>query len=96
MAFTVESGIPVPARKGGRAGGSKYPFATMEIGQSFLVDSETKIGTIRSAVGAFTKTHKGYRFAIRQTDDGVRVWRVALKAEGEVTPEAEGDDDGDE
>jgi hypothetical protein len=89
MTFTVESGIPVPARKGGRAGGSKYPFATMEIGQSFLVDSETKIGTIRSAVGAFTKTHKGYRFAIRQTDEGVRVWRVALKVQAQDTEDGE-------
>lgn len=41
--FAVESGVPIPEAKrgggGGRKGprGSKYPFATMENGQSFFV-----------------------------------------------------------
>lgn len=77
--FVLENDVPLMGRKGGgRSGTSKYPFASMEPGQSFLVGEEVKAGTIRSAIGAFMKTHKeeGYKFAVRQTEDGLRVWRV--------------------
>lgn len=76
MTFTIESDIPVPKRTGGRAGGSKYPFAQMQIGQSFLVGSDVKVTTVRSAIGAFTKNHPDFKFAVRSTEAGVRVWRV--------------------
>lgn len=82
MAFTLESGIPVPkATRAGRSG-SKYPFAQMEVGESFLVGLNAKgeplsQGTVRSALGAFSKRNPNSgKFAVRDTDQGVRVWRT--------------------
>ena len=76
MSFTIETNVPVPSRKGGRSG-SKYPFAQMDVGHSFLVGSDVKVGTIRSAVGAFTKDNKDFKFMVRTVPEGIRVWRVA-------------------
>ncbi len=76
MTFTIETNIPVPSRKGGRSG-SKYPFAQMDVGHSFLVGSDVKATTIRSAVGAFTKDNKDFKFVVRAVPEGIRVWRVA-------------------
>lgn len=74
--FVLETGVPLTSRAGGgRAGTSKYPFAQMEVGQSFLA-TDAKAGTLRSAIGAFMKGHEGYKFAVRETEEGVRVWRV--------------------
>ena len=79
VGFVIEDDVSlVPSRAGGgRAGQSKYPFAQMEVGQSFLAGA-VKAGTIRSAIGAWMKAHKdeGFKFAVRETDAGVRVWRV--------------------
>jgi hypothetical protein len=82
MTFVIETGVEIPGRKGGRQG-SKYPFAQMSVGQSFLVGSDVKVSTIRSAIGAFSKDKPEYKFAVRDTPEGVRVWRVEAKADGE-------------
>ena len=76
MSYTIESGIPMPKRTAGRSG-SKYPFADMEVGESFAVPGDVKAATIRSAVGAFAKRNPEVgKFAVRGTDDGLRVWRT--------------------
>ena len=75
--FQLETGIPVPPRASfGSVRGSKYPFADMEVGESFLVPEDVKLTTIRSAIGAFNKNNKTVKFAVRNTDTGVRVWRT--------------------
>jgi hypothetical protein len=74
--YQLEVGVPIPRRARGRSG-SKYPFHEMEVGQSFLADAETKASTLRSAVGAYLKRSDAVgKFAVRVTDDGVRVWRI--------------------
>ena len=76
--FEIEDDVPLTGAKGrGRVGQSKYPFAQMEKGQSFLA-GDVKVGTIRSAIGAFMKAHKdeGFKFSVRETEAGVRVWRT--------------------
>lgn len=80
MNFVIESGVPVPKRQGGRTG-SKYPFAHLNPGESFLVphgeDKQVGAGTVRSAAGAFSKRNPGAgKFIIRAVDGGVRVWRA--------------------
>jgi hypothetical protein len=76
MTFQIETGVPVPARASGRRGG-KYPFADMDVGDSFLVEGEVKPATVRSAVGAFAKRNPDFgKFAVRATEDGLRVWRT--------------------
>jgi hypothetical protein len=77
MSFILETDVPLPKRAGGGRTGSKYPFAQMEVGHSFVVSDGVKIGTVRSAIGAFSKRYSDAgKFAVRQVEDGVRVWRT--------------------
>lgn len=78
MTFVLETGIEIPKRTvPGRRTGSKYPFAQMEVGQSFLMSADVKAQTIRSAIGAFSKRYSDAgKFAVRNTDQGLRVWRT--------------------
>lgn len=80
MTFIIEEDVPMPKRQGGRTG-SKYPFALLEPGQSFMVsdetDKEANVGTLRSALGAFNKRNPDSgKFSVRKVEGGVRVWRV--------------------
>ncbi len=77
MTFQLEVGVPVPPRKRTGRSGSKYPFAVMEVGHSFLVPTDIKAATVRSAIGAFRKRNPdGGKFSLRVTDEGTRVWRT--------------------
>lgn len=79
MTFVIEDGVPLSTKRatGGGRRGSKYPFAVMQPGQSFLVPEDVKPATVRSAVGAFNKRNQGEgKFAVRVTAEGTRVWRV--------------------
>ena len=58
----------------------KYPFARMEVGDSFFVEwpktgKEKFLATARSLISRFGRTY-GMRFATRALDEGVRVWRI--------------------
>jgi len=63
----IDKGIPFP---------SKYPFATMQVGDSFLVP----LGTSRFAVGQSAKRYgekHGMKFTVRQVADKTfRCWRI--------------------
>lgn len=76
MSYTIETSVPLPARRGGRPAGAKYPLEQMDVGHSFLVASEVKPATVRSALGNFSKNNPAYKFTMRAVDGGVRVWRV--------------------
>ena len=80
MTFQIEFDVPLPVRTapGGRRG-SKYPFAEMDVGASFLVPGDVKAQTIRSATAAYAKRagDDSLKFSVRAVSDGVRVWRVA-------------------
>lgn len=74
--YVIEKNIPVPP-----GNHSKYPFAKMEVGDSFLVKSEGKepknlISSIRQASYNCTKK-SGMKFRARIEGENVRVWRVA-------------------
>lgn len=71
----VESNITIPAANGGGRGG-KYPWAQMQVGDSFLV-AQAKIATICNAVSSRKKHNHPERYTARTVDGGVRVWRVA-------------------
>lgn len=72
--FTIEKGVPF---KDGRADGrpTKYPWAEMEVGDSFVVYDASR--NAMSATGRYhtRKTGKVYRASTE--DDHVRVWRVS-------------------
>lgn len=77
MTFQLETGYPVPPRSSfGTTRASKYPFAIMEVGDSFVVPSSVKPETVRSALGAFAKKNKDKKFAVRVVDGKTRVWRI--------------------
>jgi len=73
--FTVEDGVTIPdKRQPGRP--SKYPFDTMEIGQSFFAP-----GIKDRKVGNAARHYRPKRFRCRTMVEngirGTRCWRVA-------------------
>ena len=71
--FEIERGVPAPVS--GRY--SKYPFAGMQVGDSFFVPDGTskKRSSIHSMCHQYGKKH-GMKFQARRVDGGMRVWRV--------------------
>jgi hypothetical protein len=72
--YEIEKGIPVPIDGEMRA--RKYPFATMEIGDSFYVGSEKTLAVVQSATYAAQKALQR-SFRARREGEGTRVWRIA-------------------
>lgn len=77
----IDRDIPIPESRthGGRRGASggatgKYPWAEMEVGDSFLVKNvrQQHMGQLASAAGA----RLGRKFSTRTVENGVRVWRI--------------------
>jgi len=71
--FKVEKDIPIPEIKE-RA--SKYPFAQMEVGDSFLVKDKRIKQNVESMMYYHSKKWNK-RFTLRTVSEGVRVWRVS-------------------
>lgn len=67
----VEKNVPIPAGADGKAGAPrKYPFGTMEVGDSFIVASG-KVNLHSCA------TKAGIKITQRKQEDGTyRIWRV--------------------
>ncbi len=71
--FTIEKGIPVPKMTGaGRK--TKYPFESMQVGDSFFVKDGT-VKTLSRSCGTYGKRLER-KFTSRTVDGGARVWRV--------------------
>lgn len=70
MKYQIESGVPMPIN----LRNVKYPFKTMEIGDSFIIDNvNAKI--IHNAAYAFGKRNNK-KFTVRTNDGTARIWRV--------------------
>lgn len=54
----------------------KYPFNTMDVGDSFYVQPGLDFTKIRQAAFAWGKINKR-KFSTRKDGDGYRVWRTA-------------------
>ena len=71
--YQIEKGIPAPEKYGvGRP--SRYPFADMEVGDSFFVP-DAPANRLACAATWATKRYNR-RFITRVVEHGVRVWRV--------------------
>ena len=68
----IDKGLPVPS--GSRGANSKYPFADLEIGDSFFVNVKQQL--FCSAVAGYAKRHNK-KFTTRSENGGTRVWRIA-------------------
>lgn len=64
----IEKGVPIPDRRG------KYPWADMDVGDSFFVATD-KVENFRRNV--YGKNRNGKKFTARAEGNGVRVWRTA-------------------
>lgn len=71
MAVEIDKGIPIPPRTFGRP--AVYPFATMEVGDSFLYRGGMTTGCTAASVNG---KRLGRKFVTRKTPDGIRIWRV--------------------
>ena len=77
--FKIEKGVPMPLGAGSGPGfPRKYPFAEMEVGDSFFAPGITS----RNIAGCFSHASKsGRKFCLRTLTEngvtGVRVWRIA-------------------
>jgi hypothetical protein len=70
--LTIDKNIPMPEWLMGR--NAKYPFAHMEVGDSFFIPGKTAYA-IGGAVHNASKRTK-YKFVSRTMDGGARVWRI--------------------
>lgn len=66
----IDKDIPMPQHLSRNV---KYPFGTLEIGDSFLVNESRRL--VSSAACAFGKNHNK-KFTVRTTPEGMRCWRV--------------------
>lgn len=74
----IEKNVPMPVNAAGsktsRGRKCKYPFADMEVGDSFeVLDGAYVVG---SAAGAYGRRHN-MKFTYRVVNGVARVWRVA-------------------
>jgi len=71
----VEKDIEMPVI---RITASKYPYAEMGIGDSFMVTSE-RISMINTMCGINKKKGEelGMKFIAKRVEGGVRVWRIS-------------------
>jgi hypothetical protein len=73
--YKVEKGIPLPKHKG-MGCPRKYPFATMQPGDSFAVTGKKEFLRARAAASVHKKSFPGWFYAARATDTGGRIWRI--------------------
>jgi hypothetical protein len=70
----IDKGAPMP--KGVRTVENyKYPWAEMEVGDSFLAPKHLKY--FKNLVSHPNKRYAPRRFTARKTPEGYRIWRVA-------------------
>lgn len=67
----IESGIEMPSK-------SEYPFAQMEVKESFFVPEQTNTRSLTMAINTFgKKVDAEKKFEAHVVEGGVRVWRIA-------------------
>jgi len=77
--FQIEKGIEIPVLT--RNTEPKYPFKSMEIGDSFFVPcTEDDAKKVRNSISSSARSAK-VKHVTRIAEGGLRVWRVADKVE---------------
>jgi hypothetical protein len=65
--------VPVPPKRNENL--RRYPFADMEVGDSFTVPADRMLSA-RSAASRFQQSHQGWAFVTRIEGERARIWRV--------------------
>lgn len=77
----IEKDIPIPKKLLSTKRSCPYPLKEMEVGESFLVPNPDNLPLLQlrnqtnSKINYYNKD-LGYKFTIRNTEEGLRVWRV--------------------
>jgi hypothetical protein len=71
--FEIQKDVPIPYPGMGKR---KYPFADMEVGDSFLVEDKSTNAMYRTAHGFMAKHQPNWKFSVRKVNGGTQVWRV--------------------
>jgi hypothetical protein len=71
--YNIEKNIPQPKERRGRA--SEFPFAQMDLGDSFLAPDSNLRAMQQN--GYHWGKKLGRKFTSAKVEGGVRVWRVA-------------------
>ena len=71
MSIVIQKDVPVPVKSKGK----KYPYDTMDVGDSFFVDS-ANLQVMCNLNYRAGKKHER-KFIARKENDGIRVWREA-------------------
>jgi hypothetical protein len=69
----IDKGVPAPNEHWSR-NRVKYPFKSMEVGDSFF--TETSRVAVTSAACGYARRN-GVKFTTRSENGGTRVWRIA-------------------
>ncbi len=71
----IDKDVPIPYARGRH---SQYPFADMEVGDSFFVPTSPG-RKVSASVNSWNRTHpdKPFKFTCRTVEGGTRVWRIA-------------------
>lgn len=79
--FEIEKGVPYEPKLLRKP--CNYPYAQMEVGDSFLVPIKNGVEAIKiqrrmtASVGQWRRLNAPEkRFATSQTEEGIRVWRI--------------------
>ena len=65
----IDKGIPIPSNV------SKYPWADLKIGDSFLAPGLVVSSQI-SATIRYQRSKRGHEYRCKKEDDGLRIWRI--------------------
>jgi len=72
--ITIDKDVPIPEQSDRR---TKYPFADMQVGDSFAVPEKQGRGAFTAAVN-WSRRHNNAKFTYRRLSDGTyRIWRVS-------------------
>jgi hypothetical protein len=79
--FIIEKGIDIPPKRPvGRKPGVKYPFAQMQVGDSFVCPENPKrpgYSLAGPSAVSFKKNNPGWDYTVRKEGDHFRLWRTA-------------------
>jgi len=84
MQYQIEPNLPIPVPRGALLPPCEFPYASMKVGDSFLVPATNgeryrrQIDASNAARDWRKRTRKTtFKITTRQTPEGVRVWRIA-------------------
>lgn len=74
--YDIEKDLDISLIKKSKGRPPKYPFETMEVGDSFFAEGESLPSSRAYLASSQYAMRHGLKFSGRTTERGVRIWRV--------------------